>query len=370
MDCCFRDLLPRILGSATRFEDEITSFQLHRADWLSGWITVFAWIACTAASPAFLSNVVIGLLIFNYPDYEPHRWHGTLLMFAFVAVPVLFNLWFRKLLNTLEMAGGICHVLFFIVSVIALVVLARRSSSDFVFNNLTYGVSGWTNPAVAFNIGLLTVVFPLTSFDGVLHMSDEVKVPRTRVPRSMILAVILNFVMQFAFMIVLMFCIGDVDQVANSPTGMPIIEVYYQATKSKHATNFFVVIIALIALISLFNIFASVSRLTWAFSRDNGLPFAKTFAQVNSTFKIPLNALLLVGFICCLLALINLGSTTAFNALVSLPTIALYMSYLMPTLLLLLRKVRGIHPQYGPFKLGRWGIPINTFACAYALYIL
>jgi amino acid permease len=47
---------------------------------IQGWITFFAWIACTAASPAYLSNVVVGLLIFNYPDYVPQRWHGTLIM--------------------------------------------------------------------------------------------------------------------------------------------------------------------------------------------------------------------------------------------------------------------------------------------------
>jgi len=76
------------------------------------------------------------------------------------------------MLNTLEMIGGICHVLFFIVSIITLVVLAERSTSSFVFNNLWHDVSGWENPGVAFSLGLLTVTFPITSFDGVLHMSQ------------------------------------------------------------------------------------------------------------------------------------------------------------------------------------------------------
>lgn len=97
----------------------------------------------------------------------------------------------------------------------------------------------------------------------------------------MITAVTLNSVMQFAFMVCLMFCIGDIDLVSASPTGLPIIEVYYQATKSKHATNILVVMMAFILFISLFNIFASVSRLTWAFARDNGLPFSNVFSYVS-----------------------------------------------------------------------------------------
>jgi hypothetical protein len=98
----------------------------------------------------------------------------------------------------------------------------------------------------------------------------------------MITAVTLNSIMQFAFMICLMFTLGDLDKVENSPTGLPIIEVYYQATKSKQATNVLVVMIALILVISLFNIFASVSRLTWAFARDKGLPFSSFFSCVST----------------------------------------------------------------------------------------
>ena len=116
----------------------------------------------------------------------------------------------------------------------------------------------------------------------IVRPGDEVKGPRTRVPHSMITAVVLNSILQFIFMVIVMFTIGNVDQVANSPTGLPIIEVYYQATNSVHATNFLVVLMALILFISLFNIFASVSRLVWAFARDNGLPFSRTFSKVST----------------------------------------------------------------------------------------
>ena len=126
-------------------------------------MTVFAWITCTAASPAYLANLVEGLIIFNYESYVPHRWHGTLIMWGFIVVPVVWNFWFKKLLNPLEMVGGICHVIFFFVSVVILAVLAQHSTSEFVFSTLTHDVSGWTNPAVAWGIGLLTVTFPITS---------------------------------------------------------------------------------------------------------------------------------------------------------------------------------------------------------------
>ena len=125
-------------------------------------MTVFAWICSCTSNPAILSNIVVGLAIFNYPDYVPERWHTTLIMWAFIIFPFIGNFWFRRLLNTLEMIGAICHVVFFIVSIITLVVLAQRSTASYVFGTLTHNVSGWSNAAVAWGIGLLTVTFPLT----------------------------------------------------------------------------------------------------------------------------------------------------------------------------------------------------------------
>jgi choline transport protein len=91
--------------------------------------------------------------------------------------------------------------------------------------------------------------------------------------------------MQFAFIICLMFTIGDLEKVTNSNTGLPIIEVYYLATNSVPATNILTIAIFLITVIGIFNAFASVSRLTWAFARDNGLPFSKVFAKVSRTLR-------------------------------------------------------------------------------------
>lgn len=86
--------------------------------------------------------------------------------------------------------------------------------------------------------------------------------------------------------------------------------------------------------------------------------------------KIPLRSLTLVTILSCLLHLISIGSTIAFTAILSLTTLALYISYLVPILLILLRKLEGRHPAYGPFRLGRWGIPINIFALLYGIFVV
>ena len=219
-------------------------------------------------------------------------------------------------------------------------------------------------------------------------IGDKVKKVRTRVPRSIVVACISNAIMMFAFVIVLLFTIGDINLVANTLTGVPLVEVYYQATKSKGASTFLTLLAAIIIFFSLFNAFASVSRLVWQFSRDNGLPFSDTFAyvwksltnviriietnnfQVHPGLKLPVNALALVGVIIFLLAIIFIPSATAFNAIISMQAIAVHISYVLPILFILLRKIRGPPVEFGPFKLGRFGIPVNLFALCYLIYVI
>jgi choline transport protein len=57
-----------------------------------------------------------------------------------------------------------------------LIVLAKRSTNEFVWATSVNNVSGWTNPAASYSIGLLSPVFVVSGFDGVLHMSKETEV--------------------------------------------------------------------------------------------------------------------------------------------------------------------------------------------------
>lgn len=190
----------------------------------------------------------------------------------------------------------------------------------------------------------------------------------------------------FCFVIALLFTITDVTKAAASPTFYPIIEgsapttsrvikanvlpVFYLATKSQAATAVLMAMIIYLGMMALFSTLTSASRLTWAFANDNGLPFSRVFSRVNPTLHIPLNALLLVTVIAVLLLLINIGSTTAFFAIVSLSTFSLYISYIIPLVFFTLHKLRGEHIPYGPFKMQRtFGLAVNFLAICWAIFI-
>jgi amino acid transporter len=210
-----------------------------------------------------------------------------------------------------------------------------------------------------------------TGVDGVIHMAEEVKNASVVVPRSMIYGTLINGTLAFSYLIAILYCMGDYTEAVTSPTGYPIITIAYQATGSKAATFVLMAMGMLPGWIALFNGLAPVTRLTWAFARDNGLPFSDFFAVVDPTYKIPLRALFLVASCVFALSFIQIGSTAAFNAILSLSTLGLYISYLIPLVLLVLKRFTG--PQdipLGTFSLGKFGLPMNLLAILFATYFV
>ncbi len=79
---------------------------------------------------------------------------------------------------------------------------------------------------------------------------------------------------------------------------------------------------------------------------------------------------MLVCLISALLSLIYIGSSTAFNAIISLQAMALCVSYMPPILFLAIRRIRGTAPPPGPFSLGRSGLLVNVLALAYLVFVV
>ncbi|KAF2744451.1 amino acid transporter [Sporormia fimetaria CBS 119925] len=333
---------------------------------IQGWITTFAWLVAPSGGLAFVASQTQSIISFYNESYVPTGWQTALLMWAYLLAAIITNLYFRKILNVFETAGGVCHVLFFIACIAILTTLAERSSASFVSTTLTTGRTGWANPGVNFHLGILSALISLSGYDSMLHMIDETRKPRERVPPAMVTAVASNAVLLLGYMITLLFCIGDEELVSGSFS--PLLQIYYLATKSKAGSTFILVMHMWMQIISVFNTIASTSRLVWAFAKDDGLPYASFFTPVNKRLRIPIRALALVVVVQIILSLIKLGSSVALTTILSISTVGLIASYIPPVGLLIIRKLKGEHPRYGPFKLGRWGLPCNLLAFCFCSY--
>lgn len=160
------------------------------------------------------------------------------------------------------------------------------------------------------------------------------------------------------------FILPQFEDALSSPTGYDFIEVFYTAVGPAGAAGMTAVLIILVWCATI-GFLATSSRQTWAFARDRGLPFSHFFAYVNKTLALPLRAIVLCTIVPGLLALINIGSTVAFNALVSISEAGIFTSYLIPIVLIMIKKLRDEPIRYGPWSMGKWGLAVNIFSAVF-----
>ena len=117
---------------------------------------------------------------------------------------------------------------------------------------------------------------------------------------------------------------------------------------------------------------ATASRSLWAFSRENGLPFSKFIAKLDPKTRIPYNAVsVTLGFL-LLLSLISVGSAEAFQAFYSVQLASYFSVFLVPACVMLHKRLTTPDAQipWGPFRLGRWGVPLTVVAIVYTTVAL
>jgi choline transport protein len=89
---------------------------------------------------------------------------------------------------------------------------------------------------------------------------------------------------------------------------------------------------------------------------------------VSNRFEVPINAILITLVFVCLMSLINLGSKVAFEAMISLATLALMATYKISIGCALLKRLRGETLPSARWSLGRYGLAVNAVAIAYTTW--
>lgn len=199
-------------------------------------------------------------------------------------------------------------------------------------------------------------------------MSEETRKAKSAVPRAMFWSIFMNGILGFIMVNVLISAMGPVDDMLSQTS--QIQAILLNATGSNKATTAMIAGLFIVSFsVNLANI-ASVSRLTWAWSRDGGMP--SYFAYVSPTHRVPTRSIVLTVFLVCALNLLNIGSTSyvAFGAITSLSSLALYISYAIAIGSIIYVRLSGSNIKLGEWNLGRFGLPINIFALVYTLYII
>ena len=243
-------------------------------------------------------------------------------------------------------------------------------------------------------------------------MSEEVTNPSKVIPRALMLSVAINGCLGFGILIAMMFCSGpDLGGTLGEATGYPFMGIFFEATNSVSGSLAMSAIVIIIYVCALMGLLAAASRQLWSFSRDRGVPGWRWWSQVRnrsitqqSSFihdptnapckqvstsrQLPVPALLVSVTVSWLLAIIRVGSNIAMENIVSMCIAGIYLSYLIVSVLLFIRRVRGdislfndgddeiinvpgAKLVWGPFRCpGIWGTIVNGYAVIYITIIV
>lgn len=104
----------------------------------------------------------------------------------------------------------------------------------------------------------------------------------------------INATLVFLMSVTLVFTLGDIDSILETPTGYPFIQVFYNATQSYAATNAMVALVIILLTACCISEVATASRQIWSFARDKGLPGSSWLSRVRPMSVRAQNRLLTV----------------------------------------------------------------------------
>ena len=228
--------------------------------------------------------------------------------------------------------------------------------------------TGWDSTVVVFFLSILPGVAGVGALDSATHLADEMERPEKQIPQVMIGSALLSYFVGLPSILVYLFCITNPDGILEPVGGQPLIQLFYDAYNSEALS-----IIATVCVIIVFSIagwaaLTSWSRLYWSFSRDNGFPFSKFTARLSSSDSLPLNALYVNTFLVLAIGLVELGSSTALNALLGGASLCGKVSWGL-SVALKLSKGRDALSADRWLNLGRVGYVIDVVSVIWAVWV-
>lgn len=267
-----------------------------------------------------------------------------------------------RFIPTAEKIFFFSSLLGLVVAFITILTCSNEKQSTKVVFAQWVNVTGWPD-GLAFLLATGQAMYGFLGLDGATHIAEEIPNPERTVPRVIVMIMVIGSATGIPWTVAFLFSTTDLDQVSGAL--IPISEVFLQSIRSQAAATFFTVWVCFVYYGALVCLVTS-GRLIWAFSRDGGLPYSRTFSRIHHTLRVPANATILAGVFIILFGLLYIASTTAYNSIVGLAIMAGNITYTIPQTIVLIRGRHILPKRY--LNLGRVaGLFCNGFSTFYTL---
>ena len=387
--------------------------------WVTAWFNMVGQVTITAGIDIAVAIYFVGMItrMFGLDPAMPvlggmfgwtlSSWGFYLFIMVIVMIPqVLINIYGIKLTAKLNDFSVYWHIIGVLVIALLLTIFGKNhqpfsfvtqyvntvSPLDASSGTFADGTSGPAlflgalvvkSPLFALFPGLVNLykvapfvlVFPLaflqaqwtyTGYDASAHVAEETVLARLNSAWGVFLSVAVSAVVGYIVLMAFTFNIPDIAATAADP--YPVLYIAYQGLSKFFADLIAIIVFGGMWLCGLATV-TSMSRMFFAFARDDGMPFSSSFRFIHPTLRTPTKSIVITSILAVLLT----AYSAAYFVVTSISTITLYVAYNIPIFLnvrnKMMKKGTFTTKENAPWSLKAWGPLLNVIAVVYTIFI-
>ncbi|WP_149831349.1 amino acid permease [Streptomyces tailanensis] len=371
---CFAELAARypLSGAIYQWSSRLSNLTFG---WFAGSIMVIGQIVVVAAAALALQMVMPAIWSgFQLVGGDPAPTSATgaanaaVLGVILLVLTTVVNVLDNRVLSMVNRVGVTAEIIGAVLIIVLLLTHAERSPG------ITFHTAeGSTGLLGALLVGSFMAAYVMIGFDSAGEMSEETRHPRRTAPRTILTA--LGAAGLLGGLLVLGGLLAA-PSLTDGKLGVDGLSYVLTSSLGDGVGRFLLADVVVAITVATLAIQTSACRMLFSMARDGQLPFSKRLAKVSPRTGMPSACALVVGLLAAALLLLNFTSPDAFLAIGTTCIVMLYLAYAMVTGPLLIRRLKGTFTtdttdETGKplFSLGRWGIPINTLALIYGLFM-
>jgi amino acid transporter len=332
-----------------------------RYAWIVSWVYIWAIIVTVTSVAEFASGFVAALFgITATPGIT------LVTVFVLLLVAFTFNYSGTRMLSRIARIGLAAELIGVVALGLYLLLFQREQPFSIFFDSL--GAGGDASYVGTFLAASLSGLFLFYGFEACGDVAEEVTDPTRRIPRAMILTILVGGVSGLVSYGGYVLAAPDLQSIVDGGDGDPIPAILVNSLGTVGSKVFLVITVT--AFIScVLSLQAAGSRLLYAFARDRMLPASGWLSHVSEKHAVPTNALAVVCIVPMLIALFVYWRPDTLARVTAFAVLGIYVAFQAVVLAALRQRLKGWKPA-GLWNLGSLGLLVNVVALAYGIFAI
>ena len=333
--------------------------------WLGGWMMLTASIV-TIAAVALAYQLTLPQIWSGFQIYGDGSGkydfavNAVILGTVLITFTTVINALGVKLMARINSTGVFIEL---IAAVLLIVLLGANITRgpDVLFETHGTGAGHEWGYFGAFLAASLASAYVMYGFDTASSLGEETKDPRRTAPLAIMRAVIASFLLGGLILMFAILSVTDINapQIGESSGGLQFVVL---DVLGDTVGKIFLICVAIAVTVCCLAVHTATIRMAFAMARDNNLPGGERIATVHPKTKTPIVPAVITGALAILILVVNIRQSQIFTVITSIGIIMIYIAYLLVTMPMLRKRLKGEWPpkdarERGYFTLGRWGLP-------------